>query len=160
MQSHIEPTKQIDETLEHSSQMIYNPVPCSEEKFVDSEIQSLVQERVASEHIQNPQKMEKCTSDNTEKNEEGCESGDKTLPLYFSSFELLKQNGVSNHKMSNHEVESNESIGLTGENPLPLCFSSFEWLRENYEISERIGTSDYIHSITISHERVVISKEN
>ena len=86
MQSHTEPTKQIDETLEHSSQMIHNLVLCSEENFVDSEIQSLVQEKAEGECIQIPKRMEKCTYDNTEKNEEGCESGEKTFPLCFSTF--------------------------------------------------------------------------
>jgi hypothetical protein len=160
MQSHTKPTKQIDKILEHSSQTLDDPILCFEEDLVDSEIQSLVEEKVEGEHVQKPKEMEKCTYDDTGKNEEGCESGNKTLPLCFSSFELLKQNGVSNQKISKHEVEREESIGLTDKNSLPLCFSSFEWLRENYEISEKIGTSDYIHSSIVLHEKVVIIKEH
>ena len=53
--------------------------------------------------------MEKCTYDDTGKDEEGFESSNRTLPLCFPSFELLKQNSVSNHKVSEHEVESEES---------------------------------------------------
>ena len=127
---------------------------------MNSQIQSLVEDKVESEHVQKPKEMEKCTYDDTRKDEEGCESGNKTLPLCFSSFELLKQYGISNQKISKHEVESEERIKLTDKNSLPLCFSSFEWLRENHEISEKIGTSDYIHSSTILHEKVFIIKEH
>jgi hypothetical protein len=89
----------------------------------------LVEDKAEGEHVQKPKEMEKCTYDDTGKNEEGCESGNKTLPLYFSSFELLKQNGISNQRISKHEVESEESSRLTDNNYLPLCFTSFEWLR-------------------------------
>jgi hypothetical protein len=101
--------------------------------------------------------MEKCTYD-TKTIKEGCEPDNKTLPLCFSSFELLKQNGFSNQKISEHEIEGKENIGLTDKNSPPLCFSSFEWLRENHEISEKIGTFDYIHSRIVLHEKVVIIK--
>jgi hypothetical protein len=120
----------------------------------------LVEEKDEGEHVQKPKDMEKCTYDDTRKNEEGCESGNKTLPLWFSSFKLLKQNSISNHKISKHEVKGEEISGLTDKNSLPLCFSSFEWLRKNHEISEKIGTSDYIHSRIVLHEKVVIIKEH
>ena len=120
----------------------------------------MVKDKDEGEHVQKPKEMEKCTYDDTGENEEGCESGNKTLPLCFSSFKFLKQDGVSNQKISKHEVEGEESSRLTDKNSLPLCFSSFEWLRENREISEKIRTSDYIHTSVILHEKVVIIKEH
>jgi hypothetical protein len=162
MQSHTKPTKQIDKILEHSSQTLDDPILCFEEDLVNSEIQSLVEDKAESEHVQKSKEMEKCTYDDTGKNEEGFESGNRTLPLCFPSFELLKQNvcSVSNQKTSKHGIESEESSGLTDKNSLPLCFSSFEWLRENHEISEKIGSSDYIHSSIVLHEKVVIIEEH
>jgi hypothetical protein len=56
----------------------------------------LVEDKAESEHVQKPKEMEKCTYDDTEKNEEGFESSNKTLPLCFSSFDLLKQSNISN----------------------------------------------------------------
>jgi hypothetical protein len=120
----------------------------------------LVEDKVEGEHVQKPKEMEECTYDDTGKTEEDCESGNKTFPLCFSSSKLLKKNGISNQKVSKHEVEGEQRSGLTDKNSLPLCFSSFEWLRENHEISEKVGTSDYIHSSTVLHEKVVIIKEH
>ena len=51
-------------------------------------------------------------------------------------------------------------VDLQIKKSLPLCFSSFEWLRENHETSEKTGSSDYIHSSTILHEKVVIIEEH
>ena len=104
--------------------------------------------------------MEKCTYDDTGENEDDFESGNITLPLCFPSFELLKQSGISNQKISKHKVESEESNGLTDKNSLPLCFSSFEWLKENHEASEKTRSSDFIHSSTVLHEKVVIIEEH
>jgi hypothetical protein len=52
--------------------------------------------------------------DNSEENEEGFESSERTLPLCFSSFKLLNQNvyNVSNKKSSRHGVEYSEGNGL------------------------------------------------
>ena len=131
MQSHTKPMKHIDKILEHSSQVLDDPIPRFVEDLVNSEVQSLIEDKAENEHVQQSKEMEKCTYDDTGENEEGFESGNKTLPLCFSSFELLKQNvyRVSNKKASKHEVESEESSGLTNKNSLPLCFSSFEWLK-------------------------------
>jgi hypothetical protein len=160
MQNHTELTKQINKMLEYSFEMLGDPILGFEDDFVDSEIQSLTEEKDEGEHVQKPKEMEECTYDDTGKNEEGYESGNKALPLCFSSFALLKRNGVPNQKISKHEVESEESIGLIDKSSLPLCFSSFEWSRENYEISEKVGTSDYIYSGTVLHEKVVIIEEH
>ena len=121
-------------------------------------MQSLIEDKAENEHIQQFKEMEKCTYDDTRENEEYFESRNKTLPLCFPSFKLLKKI-VSNQKVSEHEVESEESNGLTNKSSLPLCFYSFEWLRENYEISEKM-TSDYIHTSTVLHEKVAIIKEH
>ena len=106
--------------------------------------------------------MEKCTYDDTGKNEEGFRSSNRTLPLCFASFKLLKQNvyNVSNQKSSMHDVEYEESSGLANENYLPLCFSSFELLKVNHEITEEAWKFDYIHSDTVLHEKIVINEEN
>jgi hypothetical protein len=139
MQSHTKPKKQIDKIPEHSSQMLDDLIICFEEDLVNSEIQSLVEDKDESEHVQKFKEMERCTYDDNGKNEEGFESGNKTLPLCFPSFKLLKQNvcNISNQKTSKHGVESEENNGLTYKKSLPLCFSSFECLRENHEISEK-----------------------
>jgi hypothetical protein len=134
MQSHTKPTKQVDKILQHFD----DPITRFEEDLVNSKVQSLVEDEAENGHVQQSKEMEKCTY-NTRENEEGFESGNKTLPLCFPSFKLLKQNvcSISNQKVSKHDVESEESSGLTDKNSLPLCFSSFEWLRENHETSEK-----------------------
>jgi hypothetical protein len=137
MQSHTKPMKHIDKILEHSSQVLDDPIPRFVEDLVNSEVQSLIEDKAEIEHVQQSKEMEKCTYDDTGENEEGFESGNRTLPLCFSSFELLKQSSVSNQKISKHEVESEESSGLTDKNSLPLCFSSFEWLKENHELQRK-----------------------
>jgi hypothetical protein len=80
----------------------------------------------------------------------------------FCFFQIAEENvyNVSNQKASRHDVEYEESSGLTNENYLPLCFSSFEWLKENHDITEETGKSDCIHSGTVLHEEIVISKED
>jgi hypothetical protein len=90
MQSHTKPTKHIDKILEHSSQVLDDPIPFFVEGLVNSEVQSLIKDNAESEHVQKSKEMEKCTYDDTGENEEGFESSNKTLPLCFSSFELLK----------------------------------------------------------------------
>jgi hypothetical protein len=115
-----------------------------------------------NECVQQSKEIEKCAYDSNEENEEGFESGERTLPLCFASFKLLKQNvyNVSNQKSSRHDVEYEESSGFANENYLPLCFSSFEWLKENHDIAEETGKSDCIHSGTVLHEKIVISEED
>jgi hypothetical protein len=162
MQIHTKPMKQIDKILQHSSQALDDPITCFVENLVNSKVQSLVEDKDENEHVQQSKEMEKCTYDDTGENEEGFESGNKTLPLCFSSFKLLKKNfySVSNQKVSKHDIESEESSGITNKNSLPLCFSSFEWLKENHEISKKIGSSDCIHSIIVLHEKIVIMEEH
>jgi hypothetical protein len=98
--------------------------------------------------------------DNSEENEEGFESGERTLPLFFSSFKSLTKNvyNVSNQKSSTHDVEYSEYNGLANENHLPLCFSSFELLKSNHEITEEVGNYDY--NGTALHEQIVVSEED
>ena len=45
-------------------------------------------------HCKQSKEIEKCAYGNNEENEEGFESGERTLPLCFSSFELLKQMSI------------------------------------------------------------------
>jgi hypothetical protein len=112
--------------------------------------------------FQQSKEIDKCAYGSSEENEESFESGERTLPLCFSSFKLLKQNvyNVSNHKSSRHDVEYEESSGLANENYLPLCFSSFELLKVNHEITKEVGKSDCIHSDIVLHEKIVISEED
>jgi hypothetical protein len=67
MRSHTKPTKKIDKILEHSSQMFDDLILCFEEDLVNSEIQSLVEDKAESEHVQKFKEMERCTYDDTEK---------------------------------------------------------------------------------------------
>jgi hypothetical protein len=97
-----------------------------------------------------------------EENEEGFESSEITLPLCFSSFELLKKNvyNVPNQKSLRHDVEYEESSGIANEAHLLLCFSSFELLKVNHEITEEAVKFDCIHSDIVLHEKIVISEED
>jgi hypothetical protein len=144
IQSHTRPKKHISKIVQQSSQVLDYPIAYFVEDLVNSKVQSLVKDKAKNENVQQSKEMEKCTYDNTGENEEGFESGNRTLPLCFSSFELLKQNvySVSNQKASKHDVESEERSGLTNKNSLPLCFSSLEWLKENHEISKKKGSSE------------------
>jgi hypothetical protein len=111
MRNHTRPMKQIDEILQHSSHALDDPITCFVEDLVNSKVQSLVEDKAENEHVQQSKEIEKSTYDNSGENEEGFESGNKTLPLCFSSFRMLKQNvySVSNQKASKHDVESEES---------------------------------------------------
>jgi hypothetical protein len=122
----------------------------------------LVENESENEYAQQSKEIEKCAYDSSEENEEGFESGERTFPLCFASFKLLKKNvyNVSNQKSSKHDVEYEERSGLANENYLPLCFYSFELLKVNHEITEEEGNFDYIHSDTILHEKIVISEED
>jgi hypothetical protein len=57
--------------------------------------------------FQQSKEIDKCAYDNSEENKESFESGERTLPLCFSSFKLMKKNvyNVSNYKSSRHDVE-------------------------------------------------------
>jgi hypothetical protein len=82
-------------------------------------LQPLVKEEFENKYVQQPREMEKY--------EEDLESGEKTLPLCFSSFKLLKQdvNKVLYLKSSRYDVEYPKYSGIAEKNHLPLCFSSF-----------------------------------
>jgi hypothetical protein len=151
MQNHTKPTRQIDKILQCFSHVFDDPINFCVEYLVSSKVQSLVEDKVENDHVQQSKEIEKCAYNNNEEIEESFESGKRTLPLCFSSFELLKQNvcNVSNQKESRHDVEYEEGSGLTYENYLPLCFSSFEQLKENHERTEETGKSDCIHSATV-----------
>jgi hypothetical protein len=51
MKNHTKPKKQIDKILEHSSQMLDEPIICFEEDLVNSEMKSLVKDKAESEHV-------------------------------------------------------------------------------------------------------------
>jgi hypothetical protein len=154
--------EQIDKILQQSSHMVDASITCYVEGLVSSKLQPLVEDKSENECVQPSKEIENCAYDNSEENEEGFKSGERTLPLCFSSFKLLKQNvyNVSSRKSSRHDVEYSESNGLENENYLPLCCSSFELLKENYEITEEQGKSDCIHNGTVLHEQIVICEED
>jgi hypothetical protein len=154
--------EQIDKILQQSSHVVDDPITCYVEGLVSSKLQPLVEDESENECVQPSKEIENCAYDNSEENEEGFESGERTLPLCFSSFKLLKKNvyNVSNQKSSRHDVEYSESNGLENENYLPLCFSSFELLKANHEITEEQGKSDCIHNGTVLHEKIVICEED
>ena len=89
-------------------------------------------------HTNSWETIDKYPYENNEENEESFELGERTLPLCFASFKLLKKNvyNVSYQKSYRHDVEYEENSGLANENYLPLCFSSFELLKVNHEITE------------------------
>jgi hypothetical protein len=111
----------------------------------DKELQPLVIEKSEKKCVQQPREMEKCPCDRCKENEDDFESGERTFPLCFSSFKLLKQdvNNVPDHKSSRYNVEYPKYNGPANENHIPLCFSSFELLKENHEITEEVVKSYY-----------------
>jgi hypothetical protein len=95
-----------------------DPITCYVKGLVSSKLQPLVEYESENEYVQQSKEIEKCAYDSSEENEEGFESGERTFPLCFASFKLLKQNvyNVSNKKSSRHDVEYKESSGLANEN--------------------------------------------
>jgi hypothetical protein len=140
MQNHIDSWETIDKKLQQSSHVFNDPVACYMEGFISSKLQPLVEDESENECVQKSKEIEKCAYDSSEENEGGFESSERTLPLCFASFELLKKNvyNVSNQKSSRHDVEYGGSSGLANENCLPLCFSSFELLKVNHEITKEV----------------------
>jgi hypothetical protein len=122
----------------------------------------LVEDESENEYVKQSKEIEKCAYDNSEENEEGFELGERTLPLFFTSFELLKKNvyNVSNQKSSRNDVEYEESSGLANENCLPLCFSSFELFKVNHEITNEAVKSNCIHNDIGLHDKIVINEED
>jgi alpha-N-acetylglucosamine transferase len=104
--------------------------------------------------------MERCVYDRSKENEEYFDLGERTLPLCFSSFKLLKQNlyNVPYQKSSRYDVEYPKYNGLANKSHLPLCFSSFELLKANHEITEEEGKFDY--NGTALHGQIVVSEED
>jgi hypothetical protein len=161
MLNHIDSLEQIDKKLQQSSHVFDDHVTCYIEGFISSKLQPLVEDESENDCVQQSKEIEKCAYDCSEENEEIFESGERSFPLCFASFKLLKQNvyNVSNQISSEHDVEYEESFGLANENYLPLCFSSFELLKVNHEIKEEAGKSNCIHSDIVLHEQIVISEE-
>jgi hypothetical protein len=118
MQNHTKPTRQINKILQHSSHVFDDPITCCAEDLASSKVQPLVEYKDENDHVQQSKEIEKCAYNNNEEIEESFESGKRTLPLCFSSFELLKQNicNVSNQKASRHDAAYEEGNGLTYEN--------------------------------------------
>jgi hypothetical protein len=161
MPNHIDSLAQIDKILQQSSYVFDDPVTCYVENLVSSKLQPLVEDKSENEHVQQSKEIEKSSYDNSEENEGSFESGERTLPLCFASFKLLKKNVyVSNQKSFKYDVEYEERNRLTNENYLPLCFSSFEWLKANHDITKETRKSDCIHNGTVLHEKIFISKED
>jgi hypothetical protein len=161
MKNHTDSWEKIDKKLQQSSHVFNGPVTCYIEGLVISKLQPLVKDESENQYVHQSKEIEKCAYDSSEENG-GFESGERTLPLCFSSFELLKKSiyNVSNQKSSRHNVEYEESSGLANENCLPLCFSSFELLKVNHKITKEAVKSDCIHSDILLHEKIVISEED
>ena len=90
MPNHIDSLKTIDKKLQQSSHVFDDLVTCYVEGLVNTNLQPLVKDESENECVQQSKEIEKCSYDSSEQNEEGFESGERTLPLCFSSFELLK----------------------------------------------------------------------
>jgi hypothetical protein len=87
--------------------------------------------------------------DNDEENEESTESGEgNTLPLCFSSFQLLKENfhSVISQQFHSYANEHGENNEFVDGNSLPLCFASFKLLRENFETINEVEECGMIQS--------------
>jgi hypothetical protein len=77
-------------------------------------LQPLVENEAENECIQQSKEIEKCAYDNSEENEEGFESGERTLPLCFASFKLLKKNvyNVSNKNPPGMRLNMKKEVDL------------------------------------------------
>jgi hypothetical protein len=107
MPNHTNALKKFDKKLQQSYHVFDDPVNCYVEGIVSSNLQPLVEDEFEKECVQQSKEIEKCAYDSSEENEEGFESGERTFPLCFSSFKLLKKNSynVSDKKSSRHDVE-------------------------------------------------------
>ena len=96
--NHTDSLEEIGKKLQQYSHVFDDPVTCYVEGLVSSKLQPLVKDESENECVQQSKEIEKCAYDISEENEEGFESGERTLSLCFSSFKLLKQNvyNVSN----------------------------------------------------------------
>ena len=106
--------KQIDKKLQQYSHVFDDSLTCYIEGLVSSKLQPLVKNEFENEWVQQSKEIEKCAYENSEENEEGFESSERTLPSCFASFKLLKQNvyNISNQKSSRHDIEYDERRGL------------------------------------------------
>jgi hypothetical protein len=91
MQNHTDSWETNDKKLQQSSHVFNEPVACYMEGFISSKLQPLFEDESENEYVQQSKEIEKCAYDNSEENEEGFKSSERTLPLCFASFELLKQ---------------------------------------------------------------------
>jgi hypothetical protein len=123
-------------------------------------LQPLVKEKPEGKCARQSKRIEEHAYESNEENEEGLETGERTLPLCFTSFKLLKQNvyNVSNEKSSSHDIESEERKEFANVNHLPLFFYSFEFLKRNHGTTEETLKSDYNN--TALHEEIVVRKIN
>jgi hypothetical protein len=98
MQNHTDSLEQIDNKLQQYSYVFDDLITCYVEGLVSSKLQPLVEDESENEYFQQSKEIEKCAYDNSEENEKSFELGERTFPLCFASFKLLKQNvyNVSN----------------------------------------------------------------
>jgi hypothetical protein len=98
MQNHTDSWETIDNKLKQSSHVFNDHFAYYMEGFISSKLHPLVEDESKNECVQKSKEIEKCAYDSSEENEEGFESGGRTLPLCFASFKLLKKNvyNVSN----------------------------------------------------------------
>jgi hypothetical protein len=162
MPNHTNSLEQTDKKLQQSSHVFDDPVTFYVGGIVCSKLQPLVEDESENEYVQQSKEIEKCAYKSSEENEEIFELDERTLPLCFASFKLLKENvfNVSNKKSYRNDVEYEERSGLANENCLPLCFSSFELLKVNHEITEEEMKFDCINNDIVLHEKIVINEED
>ena len=112
--------------------MFDDPGTCYIEGIVSTNLQLLVEDESENECVQQYKEIEKCAYDSNEENEEGFELGERTLPLCFASFELLKQNvyNVSNQKSSRSDVEYRRKQWTCEWKPSSIMFF-FLWIVES-----------------------------
>jgi hypothetical protein len=74
--------------------------------------------------------------DNNGEHEESIKLGEGTLPLCFSSFQLLKENlqNITSQQYHTNAIGHKEHYESTQDNSVPLCFSSFNILKKSFKI--------------------------
>ena len=79
MQNHTDSWETIDKKLQQSYHVFNDPVACYMEGFISSKFHPLVENEFENECVHKSKEIEKCAYDNSEENEEGFESGERTL---------------------------------------------------------------------------------
>ena len=69
--------------------------------------------------------------DRNEENLENFKASERSLPLFFTSFQLLRENfpKIRNQHSFSFDIEHEEDTEIPDQYSLPLCFSSFEKIR-------------------------------